>query len=265
MVHCVWWSRWWKVVIEFVVNKKKRRIISSVGWKLLFFEVSSIICEDNSEGDRHNQWTCLKHSILFNIFAVNNHRDRGSTADTAHGRGFLLKSKVDGQELCTLKMASSSFTVCVDLVQYFQEQQSWNLSCSTFSYIFLKTTDISSEKYTSSSNLLRHSIYGSIRTRIQSFALLRKTYASRMSFAHLHDPSGAAASTSAPPEFAPSPAPTIQSEAARLTSLKDNITSRLDVYFDVLRTVSFASIFCPIPLVSRRNLIEGICTLDWWR
>lgn len=32
--------------------------------------------------------------------------------------------------------------------------------------------------------------------------------------------------------------PTIQSEATRLTTLKDNITIKLDVYFSVLKTVS---------------------------
>lgn len=50
----------------------------------------------------------------------------------------------------------------------------------------------------------------------------------------LHDPTVA---QPVQPAFAPSPAPTIQSEALRLTTLKDSITSRLDVYFEVLKTV----------------------------
>ncbi|KAL8293722.1 hypothetical protein RQP46_000423 [Phenoliferia psychrophenolica] len=49
----------------------------------------------------------------------------------------------------------------------------------------------------------------------------------------LHDPTVA---QPAEPAFAPSPVPTIQSEALRLTTLKDSITSRLDVYFEVLKT-----------------------------
>ncbi|KAK4704773.1 26S proteasome regulatory subunit N4, partial [Phenoliferia sp. Uapishka_3] len=53
-----------------------------------------------------------------------------------------------------------------------------------------------------------------------------------MSLDNLHDPSSAPP----PPSFTPSPAPTIQSEALRLTTLKDSITSRLDIYFDVLKT-----------------------------
>lgn len=53
-----------------------------------------------------------------------------------------------------------------------------------------------------------------------------------MSIDNLHDPS------SAPPAaFASSPAPTVRSEALRLTTLKDSITERLDVYFSVLQTV----------------------------
>ncbi|KAM0752494.1 hypothetical protein T439DRAFT_209680 [Meredithblackwellia eburnea MCA 4105] len=55
-----------------------------------------------------------------------------------------------------------------------------------------------------------------------------------MSISNLHDPSSAQPQPAPSSSSSNSPAPTVQSEAIRLTDLKDSIQSRLDVYFEVL-------------------------------
>ncbi|KAI5479418.1 26S proteasome non-atpase regulatory subunit 9 [Pseudohyphozyma bogoriensis] len=54
----------------------------------------------------------------------------------------------------------------------------------------------------------------------------------------IHDPSASSSSssTAAPADSATTSTPTVQSEARRLTALKDSIETRLDVYYSVLKT-----------------------------